>query len=169
MSRTYTAKAVRPNVVKEDDRPRRWTHEEVQCTCYHHEESCMFDFCPVCDLPEFRAPWICKDGTQVRIEDMSDKHLMNTIRLIERAFTIAVGRYLVGPAPQGEMAQDAFEAEYDALEEEGPGAVHPQYEVLCDEARERGIDTRKTRDARRLGYDLSMLNRIMEAKAERRV
>ena len=59
--------------------------------------------------------WTQKDGVRIRICDMSDSHLVNTIRMLKRKgemkkFQVDM-EYLSFGRPNGEMAQDAFDEE----------------------------------------------------------
>jgi hypothetical protein len=101
--------------------------------------------------------WTTRDGTTVRITDMPDTHLMNTIRLIERGHARAIGFYLLSPGPQGEMAKDAFDQEFDDLDEGGPAAFNEKYDPLTEEADKRGLDTREKRQDRQIALDLAVL------------
>jgi hypothetical protein len=145
-------------------RHKRWRPEDIVCSCGPWDS----EPCVVHGPPESRAPWICKDGTQVRIEEMTDAHLMNAIKLLERFYACTVGGYMLGPEPRGEMAQDAFEQEFDALCEAGPEALAPQYDVLVEEAERRGLDTEKQRQQRRCGGEMVVLDYVVKAKAERK-
>jgi hypothetical protein len=101
--------------------------------------------------------WKTKDGREILIKDLEDSHLMNIIKLIERNYAKAIGTYLIGPGPSGEMAQDAFDREFDKLNEEGPYGFNESYEALIDEADKREIDSSENRKYRLLGLDITIL------------
>lgn len=76
------------------------------------------------DVPEafiYGAPmqWKSNDGTVWDITDMADEHLENCIRFMEeRAIGYldrTIEQYVAGPHPQGDMAQLAFDQEFDEL------------------------------------------------------
>lgn len=106
--------------------------------------------------------WTTRDGNIIKISDMSDSHLMNTIKLIERKYTKTVGVYLTGPRPSGEMAQDAFDEEFDYLNEEGPNGYNEAYDFLVEEAARRGIDNQELRETRLLNLDLQLLATVFK-------
>jgi len=59
--------------------------------------------------------WTQKNGDKIRICDMSDSHIVNTVRMIKRKaefkkMQVDVG-FLSCGRPQGDMAQDAFDRE----------------------------------------------------------
>jgi len=110
------------------------------------------------------ATWTTREGETIPIEKLTDSHLMNCIRLLERLYARTIGLYLIGPGPQGEMAQDAFDREFDALDEGGPETINESYTDLVEEADARGIDNRRTRDDRRLSLDLAVLQAVTRRK-----
>jgi hypothetical protein len=111
------------------------------------------------EYPEDRDEiWTTRDGRRVLVMDMSDEHLMNTIRMLERNYAGILQTYLRGPEPHGEMAQDAFESELMHLTNEGPASIAPIYDRMCEEADQRGIDNEKKRQMRRLHKELSSMN-----------
>lgn len=61
--------------------------------------------------------WETKDGRKIRICDMNDGHLVNTINLVRRWAAQECARvsffYVMGPQPHGDMAQDCFDRECD--------------------------------------------------------
>jgi len=66
-----------------------------------------------------KAKWQCADGTVIRLCDMTDSHLANAMRMLERQARAAEDDLLYGPAPVffGEEAQTHFEIEwFDVLE-----------------------------------------------------
>lgn len=73
--------------------------------------------------------WTCKDGRVLRIVDMEDQHLFNTIRMLERNAE-------KGYREQDPGAVDILEMcimPYDCF-------LHPCYEHLVREANKRGIE-----------------------------
>jgi len=91
--------------------------------------------------------WVTKDGRRIRICDMTDEHLVNTIKMLERATEIkencqiAQGYAMLGFV-NGDMAQLAVDQDLRALEEDGldPAEEFPIYEALTLEAMRRGVD-----------------------------
>lgn len=90
------------------------------------------------------ARWTTKDGTKIRICDMSDGHLNSTIELLERHRDSVSKNYerdLMAASLflQGEMALMDIDRAIDDFEENGVPdvAVHPLYSALCDEMERR--------------------------------
>ena len=82
-----------------------------------------------------------KDGTKIRIKDMADPHLENTIKMLERKAR-AVARSVPFPMFQGEMAQFYAEREYDILQENPLSILEGSiYDDLVEE-KERRDDKR---------------------------
>lgn len=95
-------------------------------------------------LKEYRI-WKKKDDDLVPVRNMSDGHLVNTLRLLKRA---AQSRheylqklYLNAPPLLGEMAQDAFDREFDDLLEKDWKEFYDEdaLDVLLSEAHKRGL------------------------------
>ena len=105
--------------------------------------------------------WTTKEGKKIRISILEDRHLMNIIKLIERQYARTIGSYLVGPQPRGEMAQDAFDQEFDALDQGGPSEFNEQYDFLVEEAEKRKLVNRKARENRLMNLDLVVLSIVV--------
>ena len=71
--------------------------------------------------------WKLKDGTKVRIKDMTDSHLKNSIAMLDRMYENAI---LNASAPicSGDMAQYYAEMEFDNLMESAVDDVFPKGE-----------------------------------------
>jgi len=88
------------------------------------------------------ALWTTKSGERIRICDMSDQHLNNTMALLERYASKMLSEernaaYSVLASLQGEMAQYYCEQDIDRLEETEPSdwlyEHMPIYEKMCHE------------------------------------
>ncbi len=104
-----------------------------------------------------KETWTTKTGQKILISKMTDSHLMNTIRLVARSYAKAIGFYLLSPGPQGEMAQEAFDREFDDLDEGGPSVYNDKYDALTEEADNRGLDDPDSRQKRMLLLDLAVM------------
>lgn len=86
--------------------------------------------------------WKTKNGEKIRICDMSDSHLNNTIAMLERKaedlHNITLESY---PNFQGEMAQYYAEQEWEQVAKEGCDAadIYPIYSDLLDERMRRDL------------------------------
>lgn len=89
--------------------------------------------------PKVTKKWTTRDGTRVRICDMTNEHLVNTIKLCRRAHERAKEE-IPYPTFCGEMAQFYAEREYDSFLESGPEVAFPLYPDLLDEAYRRRLD-----------------------------
>lgn len=89
--------------------------------------------------------WTTKDGTKVRISDMSDTHLCNTIRMLERGAearrNIALlEAYSIEACVSGDMASLCISQDIKALQEgDLDQFLPPIYEHLLGEAYKRGL------------------------------
>lgn len=87
-----------------------------------------------------RKMWTTKDGTKIRIKDMTDSHLLTTIKMLERKHsTVILEAYCFAGSLNGEMAQYAMEGEIDRLEEGDASEWCPVYDDLLDEAMRRKL------------------------------
>lgn len=91
--------------------------------------------------------WQTKDGRIVKITDMGDEHLINSVRLLKRVVgKMRFSRDLAGLSVlnfvQGEMAEYAIESDLQldaGLSDEEWLERHTAYEELVGEAKRRGI------------------------------
>ena len=82
--------------------------------------------------------WTCRDGAKVRICDMSDQHLINTIRLLQRLHQAELAAmYAFSGTLTGEQATYHAEAMIDQMEHED--CAHPLYEDMVQDAERRGL------------------------------
>lgn len=86
--------------------------------------------------------WRCKDGRKVRICDMDDRHLANSIAMLERAAQVAKSQ-LPYPCFSGEMAQYYAEQDWERTMEAEPEYFFPIYEDLCREQDRRALAATK--------------------------
>jgi len=95
-----------------------------------------------------KAIWTCKDGRKVRICDMTDSHLLNTIAMLERMAGMQLGMeisaaYSVLAGLQGDMATFYCEQDIERMEETDPieflEQTTPIYEKLCIERDRRNL------------------------------
>jgi hypothetical protein len=99
--------------------------------------------------------WTTKDGRRIRICDMSDSHLENSIRMLERMAVAATEaaisagfRLLAGL--RGEMAIMDTENELDSLMSEGiaPEEINELYNnLLWEKERRNGDEAESTKDS----------------------
>lgn len=90
--------------------------------------------------------WTTREGVEMWIRDMTDSHLTNSIRMLERNTkratedAIANGYAMLGSL-QGEMAQYCVEQELASIEEFGLDTheAFPVYDELREEAERRGL------------------------------
>lgn len=89
--------------------------------------------------------WTMKNGTKIRICDMADSHLINTINLLrkhgENLRQQNLNFFLNCPPPSGEMALMEFDKEFDfACDATEEDFVPEIYFDMLDEAVRRGIE-----------------------------
>lgn len=90
--------------------------------------------------------WKTRDGSEIRIKDMGDRHLINSIRMLERNVdkarqTLIDSAESILTTMNGEMAQYAIESGIRDLEsgEVDIEEVFPVYEELTEEAELRRL------------------------------
>lgn len=93
--------------------------------------------------------WKQRNGKKIRIKDMTNSHLMNTIRMLLRSATIEKGNSLMCfPSFDGDtMASYYAEQEWDTLDEmddwEFAEMEYPIFKDLTDEALRRKLNIYK--------------------------
>lgn len=84
--------------------------------------------------------WTQRDGNKIRICDMSDRHLINTIRFLKRVNQDEISAaYSCLSCLQGEMAQFFAEQDIDRMEDTPLEDRLPIYGKLLDEAQRREL------------------------------
>ncbi len=91
--------------------------------------------------------WKIKNGETVLIKDMDDNHLLNTARFIERNTEKYVSQtqdfYLLCVPPNGQMAQDCFDREFDEVMEMSTGELldrNKSYKEMVSEIKKRKLN-----------------------------
>lgn len=93
--------------------------------------------------------WTTRDGRRVRISEMTDSHLVNTLRFLKRQAVVWQSQYLLDGMSalsmlQGEMAIDSVESDMRRVEmmddEDFLEAFAPAWLPLCEEAEKRGLN-----------------------------
>lgn len=82
--------------------------------------------------------WMTKEGKRVRVKDMTNDHLNNTIRFLDNKWER--NKFIDIPYPDfnGEMAQYAAEGEWERMMDHGtPDLVYPVYKDLQKEKERR--------------------------------
>jgi len=83
--------------------------------------------------------WVTRTGQMIRVGSMDSGHLVNTIHLLQAMHEKKCFYALQIPAPNGDMAQDAWEDELDALFGAGPEFSFPIYDAMVEEAEVRRL------------------------------
>lgn len=90
------------------------------------------------EMREVTKKWTTKDGSKLKICDMTTTHIKNCIKLLDRAFRREMDLSWGGLSSlQGEMACYYAEGAVDAAEREGPVGMYPIYEDLQNELQRR--------------------------------
>ena len=94
--------------------------------------------------------WVMKDGQRIRPRKMTDSHLVNTLRFIQRLAEqerkIVLSFYLDCKGPSGDMACDLFDREAACvIEADWTDYVPSIFEALEAEAERRGLTWDSTR------------------------
>ena len=83
--------------------------------------------------------WKTKSGETLDISNMEDSHIVNAIHMISKRGFVSpktVSLYVCGPEPNGDMAQLAFDQEFDSVLE---SPISWKLGELEDEADKRGL------------------------------
>lgn len=83
--------------------------------------------------------WTCQDGSTVAVNQMTDRHVLNSYRMLKRKGFVSRRTfefYITDQGPSGEMAQDAFRQEVDEVLS---CQVSPWLDVFEAEIEKRGL------------------------------
>ena len=89
--------------------------------------------------------WTTRDGAKIRIKDMEDSHLINTIKMLQRGAELrrskVVASFLCGPEPSGDIASFQFDRDFDAaLDSTFEDFLPDIFDDLDAERERRGIE-----------------------------
>ena len=98
------------------------------------------------DIKKVTKKWTKRDGSKIRICDMDDSHIVNTIKMLQRNAKIDRDLELeaactVEGTLNGEMAQWACECDINRMLDdlEGEQFLHPLFDDLVLDAERRGL------------------------------
>lgn len=94
-----------------------------------------------------KTTWVTSNGQRIAIVDMTDAHLLNTIRYIRRTAPLQFIRSLeaIGMSDAAEMALDT---EFEDMEDDDYAALQcPAFSTMLDEANKRGLTTNQPEQA----------------------
>ena len=116
--------------------------------------------------------WTTKDGRKLRICDMEDSHLVNTIQLLQRTAEAERIRnsvfYATCIGPTGDMAQVLFDQECDQVwQADWDDYVHPIYPNMVKEAKSRGLTIPV--QIPRVDIEVELISKIVSKRGEVKV
>ncbi len=88
------------------------------------------------------ATWTTREGVKMLVSDMTDTHLVNALRLMDRKGFVPAQEfsdYMCGSQPNGEAAMDAWNEGLSEMMEKHPSS---KMDDLAAEAMQRGIEWR---------------------------
>ena len=94
---------------------------------------------PVRSMYDRSSIWVTRTGQMIRVGSMDSGHLVNVIHLLQAMHERKCFYALQIPAPNGEMAQDAWADELGAMAEAGPEFSFPIYDAMIEEAEARRL------------------------------
>lgn len=83
--------------------------------------------------------WKTRDGRVISVKDMETSHVQRALAMLKRKGFVGpstVLAYLSGPVPQGEHAQDAFNAEFAEITTR---PMNPFVDIFENELKRRGV------------------------------
>lgn len=83
--------------------------------------------------------WLMRDGTEIEISDMKTSHIINSLRMLKDKGYVSheiVSFYIGCDRPNGEAANDAFDAEFNQVMN---APVTPYIKAFNDELESRGM------------------------------
>lgn len=85
--------------------------------------------------------WTTKSGEKIRVKDMTDSHLVNTIHFIERyKGKVEMSMMRFADSMVADMASFISEQNYEAFAEQDTGEAFPIYQDMIEEAYKRGLE-----------------------------
>jgi hypothetical protein len=94
------------------------------------------------DRPQPTATtWVTRDGQRIPVSDMSDAHLVNTIRYLRRTASLALMDHLNKCIDSGTRSiwEDVPEEAFDEAEDISLKASVPTFRAMLAEAEKRGL------------------------------
>jgi hypothetical protein len=98
---------------------------------------------PVTHRDSLPTHWTTREGERIPIAEMSNRHLLNARRMMERGGFVGVSTiaaYLFGPGPNGDAAQEAFDSELSQL---AGAPISPLVDALDLEIKRRCLKIRE--------------------------
>ena len=77
--------------------------------------------------------WTTAEGKRLRVRDMDNGHLVNTIRMLERRADGEIGACMA-------IAAAEYDGYSDVFDDADVGSIYPIYDDMVAEAKRRGLD-----------------------------
>lgn len=93
--------------------------------------------------------WITKDGRKIKIKDLSENHIYNIVRMLNRSFQAeTLNMVITARNLNGDVASYHADEVIAEIDEAGPAGMFPIYESLAEEmlSRDMSQDLKKAED-----------------------